>query len=163
MDTDPESDTEHMLSALPASARDSEDWSRSDSCWKKDHAWNGTAMMYAASGSHSTARVGDFEVTNRSESHSEDLRLSRLTRPFVVAESDLPDSKLTRELVVIVGSEMSPFEVILTLQSLVARIESEGLAIGFEYDDRLVRETLDEFPLYLVDEPRQSTSDDPKV
>lgn len=138
---------------------DSKDWSRSGGCWKKDHTWNGTAVMYAACGPNSTARVGDFEVTNRTESHSEDIRLSRLTRPFTVAPKDLPASKLNRELVVIVGPEMSPAEVIHTLKSLAARIEAEGLAIGFEYDDRLVRETTDQFPLYLVDEPIEGRAD----
>ena len=63
--------------------------------------------------------------SNRLESHSEDLQLSR---QLVTPAEQLPAHKWS-EILVIVGPEMCAGEVIETLKALIRRIEREGLAV----------------------------------
>jgi hypothetical protein len=123
--------------------RKTRQWKRSDD-WSIDSQWEGTAMMYAASGIRSFALSGDYQISFDDESELGDLRAARLYRASKgdpVAE--VPNDKLADELVVIFGAKMTASKALFTLKALIARIEDDGLILGRVGSGNFVHETVE--------------------
>lgn len=99
--------------------------------WGMDSRWEGTAIIYAPSGSNTFGFSGDYDLSFQDESRPNELRGYReVRRRRGLKVNDLSDSKLRNEMLVVFGAEMSAKDALRTLEALMERIKAEGLYIG---------------------------------
>jgi hypothetical protein len=110
--------------------RDKKSWKSGDQ-WSIENRWTGTTIMYTARGKESFGLCGDYEIGYQTDEEPEDVRAARLAkRARGKKVADIGDDKLSDQLVVVFGAEMSATSAVETLEALIHRIKAEGLCIG---------------------------------
>lgn len=104
----------------------------------------GTAVIYLAKGYESTCLQCDFELEPRINSRKSEVRAVRDGKRRRGEEPPpLPETRIRNQLAIICGPEISPAEVIQTLQALIEKIRRHGLLIGLDEVGNSVEETID--------------------
>jgi hypothetical protein len=111
--------------------------------WGMDSRWEGTAIIYAASGKRTFGFSGDYDLSFRDETSPNELRNYREDRRGRgLRIKALTESKLRNEMLVVFGAEMSAADAVRTLEALTTRIKAEGLYIGRNKDGDFIAEAV---------------------
>ncbi|QDM16066.1 hypothetical protein FNL56_09370 [Tardiphaga sp. vice304] len=111
--------------------------------WGMDSRWEGTAIIYAASGETTFGFSGEYDLSFRDETRPNELRGHREDRRRRgLKVKDLSGDKLRNEMLVVFGADMSANEAIVTLKTLLKRLMAEGLYVGRDNDGDFVKEAV---------------------
>ena len=109
-------------------------------------AFSGTAIVYAATTENHVADQFDFKIDMLVETDPTEVRARYLQQP---RPRDFPSDKLDKQLLVVVGPQMSANDVVTSLRYLASNIEKTGLLIGRYKDENYLVETAGNEPTLI--------------
>ena len=108
--------------------------------------FHGTAIVYAATAENHVADQHDFKIDMLAETDPSEVRARHLQEP---KPRSLPSEKLDKQLLVVVGPQMSANDVVATLRYLASNIEKTGLLIGRDEGESYLVETAGNEPAII--------------
>jgi hypothetical protein len=104
----------------------------------------GTTVVYAAKGQEVSCYECDYEIRLAAATNEPEVRAARQERlDGRKSLSQLPESRVQDELLIVVGPNMSAKSFVDTLESLIRHIRSHGMVTGYDTRGRLGRESVD--------------------
>lgn len=119
--------------------------------WERNYLF-GTSIVYAATTKEDASFLCDYYLPLLDETHLSECRARRKQRQrSEECVESLADERLSNELLVIFGPEMSAHDAVITLQRLLDRIRESGLLVGRLDNNEYAVELLDGSWAYETD------------
>lgn len=114
------------------------------------HRFSGTAVIYAATPDDHTSFQCDFELDTLIESRPEEVRSQRILRKQAgVMTPRTKRNQLVKELIIILGPEVSANDAVAALERLADIIRRKGMLIGRDDQEEFVVETFGPNPKWI--------------